>query len=311
MPSSMPGVSRRARGFTLIELLVVIAIIGVLVALLLPAVQQAREAARRTQCKNHLKQIGLAMHNYHDVYRRFMAGNTSGMAGWMVALLPYVDQAPLYSTYDHNYAWNHANNPNFKTNRPSFYACPSNPVAEDLLTDGSQTADYSILRAASDSAAAKSLFQSRYGTTWPDANYSHRMSDVTDGLSNTCMSYESAGRAHFYCKGMKNPTVTGSGMTAGQTTPARVGWASHGNAGWSASMTADVDRSTNQVTFFLWSGMENINTINSYASPYSFHTGGVQIVMADGSVRFMSENVSQSIIFAITSINGGEVLGEF
>src|SRR5690348_10313077 len=93
----------RARGFTLIELLVVIAIIGVLVALLLPAVQQARESARRTECKNHLKQIGLALHNYHDTFRVLPFGKGASYAGAPVyarwsqhaMILPYIDQAPL------------------------------------------------------------------------------------------------------------------------------------------------------------------------------------------------------------------------
>jgi len=99
---------RLRRGFTLIELLVVIAIIAILIALLLPAVQQAREAARRTQCKNHLKQIGLAIHNYHDTHNTFPPGyiaripqnitsSERGLYGWGAFVLPYMDQAPLYN----------------------------------------------------------------------------------------------------------------------------------------------------------------------------------------------------------------------
>src|ERR1700754_3361454 len=92
---------RRARGFTLIELLVVIAIIAILIALLLPAVQQAREAARRTQCKNHLKQFGLALHNYHDVHTIWPCGHISVGAhrkgGAVIHLLPYMDQAAIYN----------------------------------------------------------------------------------------------------------------------------------------------------------------------------------------------------------------------
>src|SRR5262245_3008809 len=88
---------RRQRGFTLIELLVVIAIIAILIALLLPAVQQAREAARRTQCKNHLKQIGLAAHNYHDAFLVFPLGNGAALFGWKVFTLPYLEQNALYN----------------------------------------------------------------------------------------------------------------------------------------------------------------------------------------------------------------------
>ncbi len=102
----MRSLSSRHRGFTLIELLVVIAIIAILIALLLPAVQQAREAARRTQCKNHLKQLGLALHNYHDTYSVFPYGHQSEVTGarhrracWFQSILPFVDQAPLYNKY--------------------------------------------------------------------------------------------------------------------------------------------------------------------------------------------------------------------
>src|SRR6187455_2473364 len=90
------------RGFTLIEMLVVIAIIAILVALLLPAVQQAREAARRSQCKNNLKQIGLAMHNYHDTFNGFPNGGIASSVGgwglsWYIRILPYIDQAPVFN----------------------------------------------------------------------------------------------------------------------------------------------------------------------------------------------------------------------
>ncbi|MCA9018377.1 MAG: DUF1559 domain-containing protein, partial [Planctomycetaceae bacterium] len=107
--------SRKVRGFTLIELLVVIAIIAILIALLLPAVQQAREAARRTQCKNNLKQIGLALHNYHDVYKMLPPGRTrkhsslvpgsawyAGNISWLPRLLAQIDQANIYNTIDWN-----------------------------------------------------------------------------------------------------------------------------------------------------------------------------------------------------------------
>src|SRR6476661_8060061 len=118
------------RGFTLIELLVVIAIIAVLVALLLPAVQQAREAARRSQCKNNLKQIGLALHNYHDVNGCFPPAyiadeNGKPMHSWRVLILPYLDQAALHTEYNFSEPWDGPNNSRLLARRPAVYACPS------------------------------------------------------------------------------------------------------------------------------------------------------------------------------------------
>ncbi len=108
--------ARQARGFTLIELLVVIAIIAILISLLLPAVQQAREAARRSQCRNNMKQIGLAMHNYESTHGVFPSGRLerpgdTKWVSWGVMILPYVDQAPLYNQYNQNLRWNAAGTP--------------------------------------------------------------------------------------------------------------------------------------------------------------------------------------------------------
>jgi prepilin-type N-terminal cleavage/methylation domain-containing protein/prepilin-type processing-associated H-X9-DG protein len=139
-----PVVARRPRGFTLIELLVVIAIIAVLVSLLLPAVQQAREAARRTQCKNNLHQMGLALHNYHDTYKSFPIGRMVHYAttvgpviniqGWPVTILPMMDQGNLYNIYDRNVPFYHANNTTAIATPIATYRCPSNPSPDLKVT---------------------------------------------------------------------------------------------------------------------------------------------------------------------------------
>ena len=127
-------------GFTLIELLVVIAIIAVLIALLLPAVQQAREAARRTQCKNNLKQLGIAMHSFHDTYKHLPSsarppGTGSVRLSGLTRLLPFIDQAPLYNLYDQTQAWDHATNLPVTSTRLTAWICPSNPKSSGLDGD--------------------------------------------------------------------------------------------------------------------------------------------------------------------------------
>lgn len=143
---------RSTRGFTLVELLVVIAIIGVLIALLLPAVQQAREAARRMQCSNQLKQIGLAMHNYHDTYKVFPPGSVNldltttankSLTNWAIAILPFLEQTALFDQYNHNVHNTHADNQDvLKTILPSML-CPSD-VNSEVLTTPSQLVTFDI-----------------------------------------------------------------------------------------------------------------------------------------------------------------------
>src|ERR1700676_3675353 len=121
------------RGFTLIELLVVIAIIAVLIALLLPAVQAAREAARRAQCVNNLKQIGLAMHNYHSTYDCFPPAVTADDQGrpllsWRVLILPYLEEAPLYAQFHLDEPWDSPHNLPLASKMPRVYTCPSDPT---------------------------------------------------------------------------------------------------------------------------------------------------------------------------------------
>jgi prepilin-type N-terminal cleavage/methylation domain-containing protein len=164
------------RGFTLIELLVVIAIIGILVSLLLPAVQQAREAARRTQCKNNLKQIAMAMHIYHDTYGSFPPAVTYSADGkpmhsWRVLLLPFLNERPLYSQYNMNEPWNSHWNSQLLSRMPKVYACPSAPP-------GTGETHYAV------PVGAKTMFP-------PERAVSIR--EIIDGTSNTIMVLESHG----------------------------------------------------------------------------------------------------------------------
>jgi len=289
--------SKRPRrvGFTLIELLVVIAIIAVLIALLLPAVQQAREAARRTQCKNNLKQLGLAMHNYHDSHGIFPYAQTpccSGGHTWVEMILPYIDGAPLYSQINFNLDITNGSlttgNRSLIEGKPfQFLACPSNPYSSTLQTKANENfwlVDFptqglgyvpcagSILpdSRTPDCPAGLTYCISEPSITWNQPHVTGpgpgmfnrgptrcRLRDVTDGTTNVFMLGERrAEECRFGGAFNANFSIAYIGQKPNSPT-----------------------RSTNT---FDW-------TRNcGYGS---HHVGGVQMVMADGSTQFISDNI--------------------
>ena len=302
----------RRRGFTLIELLVVIAIIAVLVALLLPAVQQAREAARRTQCKNNLKQIGLAMHNYHDQFNTFPPGyisvdpatgqmrpTTGGSgAGWAMMLLPQIDQAPLYNRLNLNLPITApVNAPLIKTTI-SAYTCPTDTAPArtwQIPQDGSPNTFLAELATANYVAAFGTVSlddcENPIGTAPVSAqgqcvgngavyhNSNTRMRDFIDGTSSTCLVGE-------------------------RKTRPDLGW-------WStwAGMVADGEETGQRI---LGSMDHRPNHPATHFDDFSsHHVGGTQFLMADGHVRFMSENIDTALYQALGTLRGGEVVGEF
>lgn len=318
-------------GFTLIELLVVIAIIAVLIALLLPAVQQAREAARRSQCKNNLKQIGLALHNYEETYKKLPPGavwqGNNGVGGaapengrdafwgatWVTMLLPNLDQAPLYDQYDSKQVARSVTNAGTAAaplrQKLPFITCPSHPGVDTNLTqdyDGFTKGSYGanagagriLLRADANNGQLRGAFSAvnQYGAAFRD---------VTDGQTNAVMVAEivkvnSTGDdrgAWGWCTG---PLFSGRGNGGGPLTPN------------SQILVDSSPYSSNDTTNPIFNWRSNPDSGNdSGVAARSFHTGGVHVVLMDGSSRFISENIDQTTWLNLLSISDRNPLGEF
>ncbi len=302
-------------GFTLVELLVVIAIIGVLVALLLPAVQSAREAARRMRCQNNLKQIGLAVHNFHDVTNEMpRAVNVNTGMSWHVYILPYLEQQALYNQFDTTTVTNSHGSPS--RNDPHglqiipAYQCTSCPIKRQPMNPPNHTNGPSDLIPANTGqpAAVPHYYgvNGPRGTNYPVGTATHegvpaatsgifqrdgmvRMAMITDGTSNSLMLAEMSWIAPLY--GTRYRTWVRGGEEY---------------AGVQAGRPA-----------FLVSGRNVTNPINAILrsnliAPYndmpfgSMHSGGMNGCFGDGSVRFVNQNLSMATYRAVASRDQGE-----
>jgi prepilin-type N-terminal cleavage/methylation domain-containing protein len=292
---------KNRRGFTLIELLVVIAIIAVLIALLLPAVQQAREAARRTQCRSSLKQIGLALHNYHDNHQALPPGwigvNASGQPfinggnswGWASRILPQMDQVPLFQSINFSLPLMDATHAGARARMLPIYRCPSD-VGPDTFTITD--------------ASANALTQ--LGT----ANYvgSFGISDI-----DNCVGQP----APFRCQGegglFHNSRVRLSEFTDGTSNTFIVGeHKSNEQLGWHSTWAGVVPNGDDAIVRILGTADHTPNhPLNHIDDFSSHHIGGAHFVMGDGSVRFISTNVAQNVFAGLATRNGAEVVGEF
>lgn len=287
---------RRRRGFTLIELLVVIGIIALLVALLLPAIQQAREAARRTQCRNNLKQMGLALQNYHDTSGSFppvlvvnpgpsaQTGYPFGWWSWYLRILPQIEQTPLYEQIDTDddlilelSTYREPMSTNVST-----FLCPSDPYSERIWsTDGwwqgpvaAAHTNYLGSRGSNGVIPFNGLFR--------EANEFVQIRDVTDGTSNTLFVGErpvdEAGEWGWW------PGGTGFDLN---------GLADH-VLDCSEGLRPGVLGSTADLTHF-----------------WSPHPGGAHFLLGDGRVRFLSYSINHETFLALGSRDGNETTGEF
>ena len=309
------------RGFTLIELLVVIAIIGILIALLLPAVQAAREAARLAQCSSHIKQLCLALHGHHEAHGRFPHGNYNNQDStlstpppynnmqdrrcWMHDTLPFLEQTGLFETFD-EYMRSHPSALGFPESRTAIptLMCPSDSTSPKLHTfwgglDGVPTQGFSgnlIVCAGSDYFNPGGLTSSAHLDGLFFAVSKVRIADISDGTSHTAMaselilspdtdSHDIRGR---YYNPAHGGVLFSTRIPPNTMVPDRFNWcADH-----------PVPRAP-----CVWTGS------NMFVSPRSYHQGGVNLGMADGSVRFVSDFIAAPIFRAYGSRNGGELTG--
>jgi prepilin-type N-terminal cleavage/methylation domain-containing protein/prepilin-type processing-associated H-X9-DG protein len=306
------------RGFTLIELLVTIAIIGVLVALMLPAVQQVREAARRTQCKNNMRQIGLALHNYHDAMRTFPPGvivrdpelewwNSHPGWGWAAQILSQVDQAPVYNKINFGVSISDAQNSSACIVPLPVYVCPADPAPTTFTAKGNGqwgTPSGPICDVASANYVGVSCTEQSDLSNWATTgkwiydgvlfpNSRIRMNDITDGTSSTFLVSE---RSH------RDGPVTWTGAVPGATVSP------------TASATPNVwDGDSAMTLSFVGDATKPGQAGNVWTSAghTSNHGVGAHFLFCDGHIQFLSPSIDFRVLTALATRNGGEVIGEF
>jgi prepilin-type N-terminal cleavage/methylation domain-containing protein/prepilin-type processing-associated H-X9-DG protein len=314
------------RGFTLIELLVVIAIIAVLIALLLPAVQSAREAARRIQCTNNLKQLGLAIHNYHDSQGAIPPNSSNGPNDFSMKarLLPYLEQIPLYNALNQYFGATSALNVTVHATKVDAFLCPSDGNSPSLTTNSTNYPNnVGIVRVGGTSATGGACDGPAYklgqSTDGPVVSFAA----ITDGLSNTII----------FSEWIKGKGVTGGGLNSlyqvyalgipeGVNTPPTT----YRQACLNATAVAYTQKGIDWIlddcgkggcyshimtpnTRACWFGSgDNPNTDHTVIGASSNHSGGVNVVMLDGSVRFIKDSVALQTWYTLATKCNGELI---
>ncbi|MEX1042420.1 MAG: DUF1559 domain-containing protein [Pirellulaceae bacterium] len=327
------------RGFTLVELLVVIAIIGVLVALLLPAVQQAREAARRMQCTSHQKQLGLALHNYHDTFNKLPhnqqpevggAGDLIRGASWLVRVWPYLEQGAAYDqiVFAGDWSMQDGPSPNAQILNGLFLPilnCPSSPLPEkEIQTTNSngevelQLVNYVGIAGSywqggtSDVESTFNSISTNYagvavhnGMFVPSSKGpgSIGLKNATDGTSNTMLLSEQSDYFYdLYGNKVARRSCGHVGRSWNAGSGANPEW---GDAGWSANVT------TIRYPIATAGGDGNEDNYHENIPLISAHPGGVLITLADGSTRFFAETTNFGILTALSDRQDGAVVGNY
>jgi prepilin-type processing-associated H-X9-DG protein len=324
----------------MIELLTVVAIVAVLMALILPAVQQAREAARRMSCASNLRQVGLALHQYEAVHRVFPPceiGAAPGRSGacesdeipvqdnpedcteyqcWVAMCLPHLGESVLANHYNNEAAWSDTVNRSVVSTRIELFVCPSAPGEGRIDMHhvvGAAATDYGAIE-----RVERAVYTDLFGVPDPGVqartsvlseDFSNRVADIADGLSQSIMLVESAGRPYATVRGQQMNEQLFLNYNDDEIVSRNGRYVAKDGIGWADPESAFEVSGTQKDSLKSY-GPQFINAIN-VGEAYSFHSGGAAALFADGSVHLLSENIDSWVFVSLCTRAGSEVVGEF